>query len=663
MDAGALSWSDEREWLCTNGLGGYAFSPLCGINRRRYHGLLVAAFSPEDRRVLVSKIDEELAAGSGEYRLYANQYWDEKPPEQPFYLKGFSYSPLPELAYVIPGIGTVRKTVFMPHGENCTLVKYEIAAKRGARFNANVLATSRDHNWVLREPGWSFACEKEGELLTLTPGHPDPPTICMGSTLGSVSAGPAGLVRGLFYGKEKERGYDCLEGVFSAGHIEAEIGKKRRRTEFYVAMAADMSREKALWMCEDALASAKALEKREIRRKKGLADRFYKISGLKRSAAVTRLAHASDDFLASRGGRAGIIAGYPWFGEWGRDSLISLPGLCLATGRKLDSECVLAGLVADAEGCRIPNCFTGGKNLNSADASLWLFWAVEKHLKQGGADFVRRRLWEFMKAAVDAYMGAVDSDGLLDIESARPQTWMDAVVDGDAVTPRSGKAVEMQALWFNALKVFSSLAVDFYEDTLAESAEKAADACKKGFNEKFWNEKRGYLYDCISGGTDDVSAAGRRAERKDASIRPNALLAISMPFPILDSGKYNGVERGKWKSVVDVAKLELLTPFGLRSLAPSEPGYKGSAHGNQRERDLAYHQGSVWPWLFGPFCDAHRRAYPEKGVSKFIEPLVERHLTASGIGVSEVFDGDSPHLAEGCPTQAWSVAELLRVIS
>ncbi len=642
MESTGFSWSEDREWLVTNGLGGYASSTLTGLNTSKYHGLLVAAFSPEDRRVLLSKIDEEVRIGEDTYSLSANQYCDTVEPDGFKYLKDFSQNPSPTFSYEVPG-ARIAKSVFMPRGENAIVISYDIKLDNSTKkldFAANFLTTSRDHNWVLDEPWWDFDFKSSGGIVTLTPGHENPPMICIGSTAGALVKPECGdnRLRGLYYRKDDECGQPCVDDLFIGACLEVSLKASRK---FYVVCAADLS-SAAESICRKLLEAPFIYDDNERHRKEALMKKYCESNHVTPFKGLDELVASSEDFLVRKGASTAVIAGYPWFGEWGRDSLISLPGLCLTTGKKAEAEGILTDLLAASEKGLIPNNFTGGKSFNSLDASLWLFWVVWKYLEYTkDYGFVENGLWKRMKAVAQAYASMADSDGLIKSSSEKPMTWMDAIVDGKPVTLRRGKAVEIQALWYNALCVLAKLAKQFGEKP--DSYDMAARKCKKSFNEAFWNNGKGYLFDYIDGA------------HKDLAIRPNALFAVSLAFPVL--------EESKWKSVVGVAERELLTPYGLRTLALSEPGYRSVAGGSQRDRDLSYHQGDIWPWLLGAFTDAYKRAHPHKDVGHFVKPLIvgENHMAVGKI--PELYDGSAPHLPGGCIAQAWSVAELMRIIA
>lgn len=627
--------------MLTNGLGGYSSSTLIGLNTRRYHGLLVAAFSPEDRRVLLSKVDEELVVENTNYKLSTNQYWDTIEPEGYKYLNEFRLNPNPTFAYDLPGLH-LEKSVFLPHGTNAVVIKYVAEGVGLAAFHANLLMTSRNHHAVVRNPNWDFTFDRKGDLIILKPNHKDPPIICIGSTGGTIYEPDYcdNMVRGLFYRKELERGYPNLDDVFIGARVEKNL---RGGDEFYIVCASDFSQERANKICKKILKSASEFESEEKRRKEALIKNFYNRNRIRPSKNVSLIVSSSDGFIIRKGRLNTIIAGYPWFGEWGRDSLISLPGLCLTTGRKKEAERIFLNLLKEAKDGAIPNNFIGGKNFGSLDTSLWFFWAVWKYLNYtGDYEFVRKHLWSAMKEILKGYQTMADSDGLIKTTSPLPTTWMDAIVEGKPVTLRKGQAVEVQALWFNALVTCAELADRFGEDSKPYRA--IIIRCKKSFNSKFWNPETGYLFDFVDGGLND------------ASIRPNALFAVSLPFPVLSEEK--------WKSIVDVVQRELLIPFGIRTLNQTDRRYRWSAQGNQIERDLAYHQGDAWPWLLGAYVDAYKRVYTDLKVDTFLKSLVEEHTQQAGLGcISEVFGGSYPHFPEGCINQAWSIAEILRILS
>jgi len=643
MEINSFSWTEDREWLVTNGLGGYASSTITGLNTRKYHGLLVVAFSPEDRRVMLSKINEQLSAGGSVRKLSTNQYWDAIDPEGYKYQKSFSLIPQPRFVYETPE-AWLEKTIYMPHGFNAIFVEYNILPKPGVKnlnFSAELIVTSRDSNWVLQNPIWELSYKSDSDLAVLTPQHENPPTICIGSSAGKVSKScyPDNRHRGLFYRKDLERGYSCIDDLFIGVCLDVDVAEPKR---FVIVCSADPSPQAAIDTCRRILKAPSVYKEKEKLRLSSLIEKFNSVNGMKANEGISNLVVSSDEFLIRKRNRSAIVAGYPWFGEWGRDSLVSLPGLCLTTSRKKDAEEILLSLMAEARDGLIPNNFTNGGAYNSVDATLWFYWTVWKYLKStGDFNFIQKRLWMDMKKLLKAYSSRMDSDYLIKTDSNSPMTWMDAVVDGSPVTLRRGKPVEVQALWYNALIVCARLAERAGEKP--DPYLKMAVEAKTSFADKFINHDNGYLYDVIDGGN------------ADASIRPNALFAISLDFPILD--------KFWWPKVMEIAERELVTPYGLRTLNPSDPRYRGFASGTQREADLAYHNGDSWPWLMGSFIDAYVKVYPTKRVGQFLKQLLENQARGGAGKIAEIYDGSSPHNPGGCISQAWSVAELLRVLS
>jgi predicted glycogen debranching enzyme len=368
------------------------------------------------------------------------------------------------------------------------------------------------------------------------------------------------------------------------------------------------------------------------------------------------LRSAADQFLVARGGDKSVIAGYHWFGDWGRDMMISLPGLTLVTGRHQDARGILRAAVRNLDQGMLPNCFPDSgltPQYNTADATLWMFHAVHEFLRYtGDYDFVRTDLYHPLAEVLHwhergtRYGIRLDADGLLQAGEPGVQlTWMDVKIGDWVVTPRTGKPVEIQALWYNALRLMQHLAAGFGDRDRASHFHSIAERTRASFADLFWNETEGCLNDVVS----DAGA--------DGSIRPNQILAVSLPYPLLAPEKA--------LRVVDVVEWELLTPYGLRTLSPRDPRYRGNYGGDPASRDSAYHQGTVWPWLIGPFLSAYVRVHGSTAEARdrarrFLEPL-RGHLWQAGLGqISEVFDGDEPHRPGGCIAQAWSVAEVLR---
>ncbi|HKB80401.1 MAG TPA: amylo-alpha-1,6-glucosidase [Thermoanaerobaculia bacterium] len=572
------------EWIETNGLGGWSSSSVCFANTRRYHGMLVTASrSRAERTVVVAKLDET-AAG---LELGCNRFPGAVHPRGFEALAGFARAAFPVWEYAVPG-GRLRKTVVCPNGENTTIVRYELLdARSPIELRLRPFLAGRDSHWLLHR-------------------HDGPPPAVQIAVPGARFETAPDWYDRFEYDRERERGLDFQEDLYTPG--------------VYVTTLVPGA---AL----DVVLTAEARPRGSIDAERARREAF----------AADPLLLAADQFLIDRDrdGR-GVIAGYHWFAEWGRDSMIALPGLCLATRRFGDAKRILRRWLGAMRDGRIPNRFVehGEPEYNSIDAGLWLFIALWKYLKATGDHaFVRSEALPRMLQSIAALQRDVDGDLL---RSRAQETWMDARVDGVAITPREGNAVEVNALWYNALRIAAALADD-------AGLLQHADRTRAAFRERFWNAAAGCCLDVV--------------DPDDASVRPNQLLAISLPFALLRG------ERAE--SVLRVCESKLLTPVGLRTLDPSDPRYRGRIEGDPRQRDSAYHQGTVWPWLLGPYISAALRVRGAAARAQAVELMVNirLHLGQAAVGtISEVFDGDAPHVPRGCIAQAWSVGEVLRVI-
>jgi predicted glycogen debranching enzyme len=633
-----------REWLETNGLGGFASSTVAGLNTRRYHGLLVAATRPPvGRTVLLSKLEETLIVGGRRYELSANQYPGAFHPRGFEFLSRFRLDPFPVFTYSVEGF-ELEKSVVMLHGENTTCVRYSLRraageGDEGVRLEIRPLVAFRDYHALTHENGaLDPRVVVEGGLLTVAP-YEGLPALHFTHEGGEVDA--AGYwYRNFTYAEEQARGLDSTEDLFSPFVLKFDLSGRSE-----ILLVASTERRDA--------AHAGELIRAEVARREGV---------LKASPsgdeAVRALTAAADQYVVARGSRKTVIAGYHWFGDWGRDTMIALPGLTLVTGRFDVARSILAEFARHASEGMLPNRFTEAgeaPEYNTVDATLWYFEAVRALVAYtGDAEFVRANLYEVLREIVGwhergtRYGIHVDGDGLLAAGVEGVQlTWMDAKVGDRVITPRHGKPVEIQALWYNALRVMEELAREFgYAADESKFAAMAARA-RESFNGQFWNEEAGCLYDVVNG------------VAHDASLRPNQIFAVSLPHSMLPA------ERAR--RVLGVVERELLTAYGLRSLAPTDPQYSGHYGGGPAERDAVYHQGAVWPWLAGPFVTAYLKVdgrTPEAvgRARNILAPLVA-HLTEACLGhVSEIFEGDAPHAPRGAAAQAWSVAELLRAL-
>jgi predicted glycogen debranching enzyme len=660
----ALSRFDEvirQEWLVTNGLGGYASSTVLGINTRKYHGLLVAALHPPgDRTVCLAKLDEEIYIGNDVYPINANEFLDKVYPQGYTLLEEFSISPFPKFIYAIEGV-KVEKTVFMPSEKNAVAAVYRILNRNAldCRMRIYPLLSCRHFHSVIdrRRKPIDLSYQSGSRKVEVTVNDPAA-TIIVLATEGEFTERPVWIDR-LYYREDAARDESSFDDCYQTGYFEVPISPKGQ-TEFAIVASADEGRDvagDALVAIGDTIGDVNTLFEKELAKREKLAAKFYeRHKQMPTTDWLTWIILAVDSIMVKGAGDVrSVIAGYHWFEAWGRDTFISLPGLAFVTGRFEDARRIFLSFARYVKQGLIPNFITdkpAEPAYNTVDATLWYINAVMQYLKYtGDFGFVRAQLWEKLKMIVASHEAGTDSgirldkDGLL---THGPRlTWMDCQVDGKAVTPRAGKAVEVQALWYNTLKTMQLLAEKFDEKSLAEAYAETAATARESFNQKFWNTEKNCLFDVV----DDLGA--------DASLRPNQIIAASLEHSIID--------KDRAKRVVDLVRRELLTPFGLRTLAPSEPGYKGVCLGDGCRRDQAYHNGTVWPWLLGPFTTAFLKARGrsddarEFAFTNFLMPLFSKQVFQAGLGtISEIFDGDPPHAPRGCISQAWSVAEPLR---
>lgn len=663
----SLSWDGEtdaveplvtREWLVTNGLGGYASGTIVGVATRRYHGLLIAALpAPLGRMMMLNQLSEQVRAPDGSVlRLGA----EEQVPQRRVYGAGFLREfrlemGLPVWRYQV-GSMLLEKRVFMPHERNTVYVQYRLVSGEGS-LRLKLLPTIhfRSHDApVSVELPASIALHSDDDRLELSAG-PDLPPLRM-TALGQRTAFTIERRRlpKMLYRVEESRGYDSVGDLCSPGYFRFDLTPTHPAT---VVTSTESWEQIFALSVDDALAAEL------IRRERLLAA----APTCAQSGPGGELVLAADQFLVRPVGRQDdlafaqatgdeartVIAGYHWFTDWGRDTMISLEGLTLSTGRHAEAGRILRTFAHHVKDGLIPNLFPEGKQdglYHTADASLWFVHAVDRFVATTDDDTTLRELLPTLRDIIDHHIrgtrfhiGMDPADGLLrQGEPGYQLTWMDAKMGDWVVTPRRGKAVEINALWYNAVH---HLAEWLQEDdpSAAEEYAQLARRIRTSFNRRFWNPQTGWLYDVVDGEGGD-----------DPACRPNQVFAISLPNAVLDE-RY-------WRPVLDVVRERLLTPVGLRSLAPGEPDYKATYHGDLRTRDAAYHQGTVWAWLLGPYVDACLRVDPHarSAARELLSGLVD-HLGDACIGsISEVFDAESPYTPRGCCAQAWSVAELLR---
>ena len=634
-------FSTEREWLVTNGLGGYASGTVAGVLTRSYHGLLVAALQPPmGRKLLLTKLDEVVTYGGRAYPLFANRWSDgQVEPEGYRYLERFHLEGTTPVWAFACADALLEKRVWMQQGANTTYIRYDLC--RGCEpleLSIKAIVNHRDHHGGPGADGLQMRIERVLHGLRVMAHDQDVPLYVLSN---HANAEPRyDWYTGYYLSVEDYRGLDALDDNLYAGLFRATL-----QPGDSVTLVASTEPNP----CLDGSAAYAERQAYEA----GLLDSARSYLDLA-SPAVEQLVLAADQFIVRRSlpgepqGRS-VIAGYPWFGDWGRDTMISLPGLTLATGRQEVAARILATFAHYAREGMLPNRFPDEGQVpeyNTVDATLWYFEAIRAYFASTGDEVVLSDLFPVLHEIVDwhrrgtRYGIRLDAeDGLLYAGQEGVQlTWMDAKVDDWVVTPRIGKAVEINALWYNALRIMAAFARHMGDR--AELYDEMAERAAEGFG-RFWNEEQGYCYDVIDG-----------PEGDDPALRPNQIFAVSLT--------YSPLTKAQQRAVVDACARTLLTSHGLRSLAPEYAAYIGHYGGNRRQRDAAYHQGTVWGWLMGPFVGAHLRTYGDREEARsFLRPLL-RHLADHGVGsLSEIFDGDAPFIPRGCFAQAWTVAEVL----
>ncbi len=624
----------EREWLVTNGLGGYAFGTVAGPATRVYHGLLIAALSPPvGRTMLVGGLVEWATIDGQRVALHAHEYADGT-IDQPGYRRLVSVrldGSRPVFTYAIGDV-RIEKRIWMADGANTTYVRYEsVGADRPIELELTPLTTFRDHHAVRREadgvPG--------GPLRIVAPG-------------GSFTAAGRWFL-GFRHREETARGLDDRSDLWAGGEVRFPVRRGLPATLILTAEPGEPPDP------EIALVAAAERETRLI----------DAAAAGHASAFVRDLVVAADQFLVRRDipgadgalevGRT-VIAGYPWFNDWGRDTMISLPGLCLATGRHEEAATILRSFARFVRDGLLPNNFPDRAGdlpeYHTIDASLWYPQAIRAHALATGSGRLVDELLPTLRTILDAHLagtrfgiGMDPADGLLRGGEAGYQlTWMDARVDGWVVTPRRGKPVEIQALWINALRIVGGWLRDRGDpDGAGDRYVETADRATEAFAGRFWRAELGYLADVVDGPDGD-----------DVSLRPNQVLAVSLPHPLVDGEAA--------AAVVGAVGRSLAVPLGLRSLSPSDPAYRRRYQGDRRFRDAGYHQGTAWTWLVGPYAEAVARVRADPAAGLAILRPFEEHLRMAGLGsVSEILEPEPPFEPRGCPFQAWGVAEVLRV--
>ncbi len=650
----------SREWLVTNGLGGYAAGTLAGVLTRRYHGVLIAALpAPLGRLVMVSQVAERV-------RLPGNRvYWlsGEERKDGALYVEGANRlrefrleAGLPVWTYEIEGF-VLEKRLLLPRFQNTVLLTYTLLAGEGlVRLGIRPLLNARPHEASVDHPlpEHPTTVARDRQLEVQFSSEIPPLRLHLAGSHGAFTFEPQ-TVQHLYYRNEESRGYQAIGDAWTPGYFRMDLSAGGTAT--VIASTEGVEVMNAL-----APEEARAAEHERRRRLLRWADPVVS------DQATAELVLAADEFVITPAGRvedaararaAGdeartIIAGYHWFTDWGRDTMISLEGLTLTTGRVDEARDILRTFAFYFRDGLIPNLFPEGNKeglYNTADATLWLFQALHRYLRQSDDWATVRHILPKLDESVAFHVagtrfniGVDPADGLLRQGADKfALTWMDAKMGDWVVTPRRGKPVEINALWYNALRLLSDWHAQLGNQPRADELRALAARTYESFNQRFWFEDGQHLYDVIDGEAGD-----------DAACRPNQIFAFALEHPVLDPSR--------WQAVLHVVETRLLTPFGLRSLDPRHPDYRSSYIGDLRSRDGAYHQGTVWTWLIGPFVDAWIRAHPDRpsDARRYLTGMLS-HLDEACVGsISEIFDAEEPYTPRGCVAQAWSVAEVLR---
>jgi predicted glycogen debranching enzyme len=649
----------EREWLTTNGLGGFASASIAGVCTRRYHSLLVAAMpAPLGRTIMCNHLAEELhlpdgrvvtlsglELGTGKLQLPGKDLLREFRLELALPVWQFEVD-----AYV------VEKRLFMPRWQNTVHVFYSLLAGPGpVKLRLRPALSIRGYHDSVAATGPAYHLDGAGDRIEIVkPGFPVLRIRWHAAAGEIVCRQPAEL--DLLYRWERRVGYDSRGPLWMLADFQADL---------HPGGQVCLTPSTEDWATTDRLHPIQWHGEELDRRRRLLA----RVPRHTRNSATAELVLAADQFVIKPVGRSlarsanllpgdeirTIIAGYPWFSDWGRDTMISLEGLTLVTGRHQEARSILLAFAGYVQDGLIPNTLPEGRQpaaYNTVDATLWYFHALDRYVRASGDREILRLLLPVLRSIIDHHLrgtkfgiGIDPLDGLLRQGQEGCQlTWMDAKVGDWVVTPRRGKAVEINALWYNALRLSEAWIRQEQDDALAaDQLAAAAERVRRSFNERFWYPAGGFLYDVVDG-----------PKGNDARLRPNQLFAISLTHPVL--------EHQRWRSVIDAAGEFLLTPVGLRSLAAGEPGYRPRYEGNLQSRDAAYHQGTVWAWLIGAYIDAWLKVHPDgrPAARELLSGLLAQ-LGAGCLGsIGEIFDGEPPHRPRGCFAQAWSVAEVLR---
>ena len=661
----------NKEWILTNGIGGYSYSSTLGCNTRKYHGLLVAPLTPPARRyVILSKLDEALEIDNTEYVLYTNMCKD-------FISQGyknlvrFEKEYLPIFSYKIKNT-EIKKVICMEYGKNTVCVYYKI---KNGDYNAKLkiapIVNFRDFHTMNTNHEYALNQTVNNTKVRLIIDNNNHFPVYMYMSEGNYTEHSNDTFRNMYYIEEEKRGFYPEENLAVSGVYEVDLEPGEDKDLYFICSLENNIEEidvKKVIDDEIIRINNLIIKSNLIDTKKetdSIEDREYR-------KLIEKYIIATDNFIVNRPNFKlhTIIAGYPWFLDWGRDSMISFEGLLLIPKRFDIAREVLLTFVRDIKFGLVPNGYSGFDNrplYNSVDASLLLFEQVQKYIDYtGDYDFIKENIYEKLKGVIEAYSKGIDIDDnniYLDKDclissgtETTQNTWMDAKYLGMPATPRNGKVVEVNALWYNALKILENLATKFENKNIANEYKKLADKVKESFNQKFYNKKRKCLYDVLG----------------DSKIRPNQLFALSTSYPVMN------LNTEEARNVFSVVTTKLLNNYGLKTLAKGEPNYIEVYEGDGFKRDMSYHQGITWPWLLGLYYDALKNMISEtkdkelkkeyqNKLKEFINTTKESFVSAldnDGIvgSISELYDSKKPQLPKGALAQAWSVAEVFRII-
>ncbi len=650
----------SKEWLITNGIGGYASSTIIGCNTRKYHGLLVAPLNPPALRyVILSKIDESLEFNDNKYNLYTNMCKNSI-SEGYKYLTKFDNEYIPSFTYKIEDV-IVKKIVCMEYGKNITCISYKIKnGNHKTKLTLSPIVNYRSAHVASIYHQFDIEQEKENNIVKIVLDRHFNNPIYIKASEGNYIDHNQDIFKGMFYIEEEKRGFDAEDNLVVPGRYEININEnEEKEITFICSLNEDIENT-----------NVKDVITNEIFRLRKLFKKSKLFDDKCDEKMIQQYLISADNFIAYRKNTKlhTILAGFPWFLDWGRDSLISFEGLLLIPHRYDIAKEIILTFTNNIRFGLVPNGFADDNNrplYNSADASLLLFEQINKYLKYTSDIEFIKSIYSKLKNIIDYYKRGIDfdennihldGDGLISSGTINTQnTWMDVKYDGYAITPRNGKVVEINALWYNALMTMEELSSIFEGKKVAKEYRDLAEKCKESFKNQFYNEKKKCLYDVIG----------------DSKVRPNQLFALSLTYPILD------IESEIAKNVISTVEKKLLTKYGLRTLAKGEPNYVEIYEGDSLKRDLSYHQGPVWPWLLGLYYDALRNMMntsdeeQKEKIAKKIKKLKKdtketfmKALYADGVmgSISEIYDTQEPYQGKGTTAQGWSIAEVYRII-